>query len=310
MLFMAKKSGKHYPTVTSMKLDRATPVSSATMLLQVDQVLSQVNRRLYRMGRYYKVKIDVDVTAADQYEVFALRDDWAVQKAFQMAYGQYLKNTADERASLGDTSVARWEDFRVEPGVSGNELNPVLHTVSLGSTRLVSGTFDLANVVDAQNIRRTFTWGTPSATQYGILQEYDKAGNAQLSPSSSPVGSAPYSDIDSEVNDLTHDDLQLDNREPPYDQTGVNATTPFVKIAELGSGALGQQRLSTGYFNAPCGIVIIVASQIGADASKLNLTVCDGDYKGVHAPSMLDGRKERSGFGSMGTWRNGVWTKD
>ena len=286
---MAKKSGKHYPTVTEMGLDRATPVSSANMLLQVDRCLSQINRRLYRQGRYYKTKIDLDPTSDNTFTVFALRDDWAVQKAYQMAYTQYLKNTADERAALGKSAVARWEDFRVSDGVGSHDnLNPTLYTTGFALTRLVSGTFDLANVVDANNVNRSFTWGTPGSSEYGILQEYDKSGNQQFSPSSSDVSSAPYSDIDSEVNDQTHADLQIDNREPPYDQTGVNAGTPFVKIATLGAGATGQQRLSTGFFMAPCGIVVIVADTIGADASKLSLCVAGGDYKGVHAPSMLE----------------------
>ena len=277
------------------------------LLLQVDRALSKINRRLYRMGRYYKTKIDLDVTSNNSYTVFALRDDWAVQKSFQMAYNQYLKNTSDERQALGKM-VARWEDFRVDDGQSGGRdiLVPVLRQGTLGNVvRLVNGTFDLANVVDANNTSRTFTWGTPSASEYGILQEYDKAANAQLSPSSSDVSGAPYSEIDSEVNDQTHGDLQLDGREPPYDQTGVNAPSPFVKIAELGTGAQGSQRFSTGFFTAPCGIVFLVANDVNADTTKLALTVASGDYKGVHAPSMLDGRQERGG-----TWRGNVWTKN
>ena len=289
---MAGKNGKHYPTVTSMEISRVFPAipTSVNLLLQVDEALSKINRRLYRQGRYYKTKIDLDVTSNNTYEVFALRDDWAVQKAFQMAYDQYQKNTADERKALGK-SVARWEDFRVDDGQSGGRdiLVPVLREPTLGNVvRLVNGSFDLANVVDANNTRRTFTWGAPGAAEYGILQEYDKTANAQFSPSSSSLGSAAYSEIDSEMNDLTHDDLQLDGREPPYDQNGVNATTPFVKIAELGAGLAGQQRFSTGFFTAPCGFVFIVANTQNADTTKLALTVATGDYKGVHAPSMLE----------------------
>lgn len=283
---MAKK---HYPTVNEFQITQVTPATSVRKLIQVDRHLSRINRRLYRMGRYYKVKLDLEVTeGTTTYEVYALRDDWAVQKAFQMAYDQYLKNTNDERKALG-TSVARWEDFRVEPGVSSlsDEQFPTLSDSNLSVVRLSSGTFDLANVVDSNDTRRTFTWGVPGASQYGLLQEYDKTANAQFSPASAPTGTAAYSDIDTEVNDLTHDDLLLDNREPPYDQNGVNASTPFVKIGDLGALA-GAQKLSTGFFTAPCGIIWLVASTQAADTSKLRVTVANGDYKGVHAPSMLE----------------------
>ena len=282
------KVAKHYPTVNSMQVTQVVGGTQARKLLQVDRCLSRINRRLYRMGRYYKVKLDLEVSSTDTYQVFALRDDWAVQKGFQMAYDQYLKNTADERNALGNM-VARWEDFRVETGTSGtDELFPVLHTLSGSDTLLNAGSFDLANVVDASNTRRTFTWGGSGPTVYSILEEYDKSGNTQFSPSSSDVTGAPYGEIDTEVNDTTHVDLQLDGREPPYDQTGVNAGTPFVKICELGTTVPGVQKLSTGYFNAPCGIVLLLGVNGNVETEHLMLTVAPGEYKGVHAPSMLE----------------------
>lgn len=279
----------HYPVVRHAQLEISTglPGTQVGKLVQIDRELSKLNRRLYRQGRYYRAKIDLHPDATGNYLVFALRDDWAVQKAYQMAYAQYQKNTADERASLGNKQLARWEDFRVQVG--GFNFDTLVSTLFDGTATvpLTSGTFDLAHVVDANDVRRSFTWSnTPTAGQYGLLVEYDKAGNAQITPQSS-ANLAPYVDIDSEVNDQTAADLQLDNREPPYDQGGVNANGEFVCVGVLGNAA-GSQRLSTGFFTAPCGFVLIVAPTAADQGTDLLFEVQGGDYKGVNAPSMLE----------------------
>jgi hypothetical protein len=259
-------------------------------MIQCDQHLSRLNRRLYRQGRYYTVKVDVDAFTADGngIEVFALRDDWAVQKAFQMAYSKHMENTADERKNLGSQNLARWSDFRVKTGQSGTvtDLVPVLANRDGVEVQLTAGEFQLAEVVDSSGTIRTFTWGTPGATDYGLLQEYDKAGNAQAQPSSVTTD-APYVEIDSEVNEATHDYLQDHGNLPPYDQNGVNAGSPFVRIAKLGASAAGTQKLTTGFFTAPCGIVLITGMD-AAGVGLLQMTYKAGDYKGVHAPSMLE----------------------
>jgi hypothetical protein len=282
---MKKLNARHYPVVLGSELG-STVENTALRFLQVDRCLSKLNRRLYRMGRYYKVKIDVDQGANGNFEVYALRDDWAVQKAYQMAYKMYLENTADERERLASSQIARWEDFRVDHGLTGNELVPVVHNITTARGNLVGGEFELANVVDSNDTQRSFTWGTPSATEYGLLQEFDKAGSVQTDPTNVEA-SGPYEGINSEVNAQTMDDLQGDGNLPPYDTTVVNASFPFVRIATLGDTA-GAQRLSTGYFTAPCGIVIIVGSGSNWNSNDLLFEVAKGDYKGVHAPSMLE----------------------
>ncbi|MFZ9091879.1 MAG: hypothetical protein ACO3FE_17525 [Planctomycetaceae bacterium] len=288
---MASKKGngkKHYPVVRGSKLGYTVVPAGTTYLIQADRHLSQLNRRLYRMGRYYNCKLELDVTSTADIEVFALRDDWAVQKAFQLGFAQYMKNTSDERNNMSSNMIARWSDFRVDPGTAGTvtDLVPVLSTTAGGEVQLTTGEFELAEVVDAAGSTRTFTWGTPGATEYGLLQEYDKTANTQNLPSN-VSGDAPYVDIDSEVNEATHDHLEQDGNEPPYERIGVNSGSPFVKIARLGVGGTGAQKLSTGYFNAPCGLILITGMN-AVDVATLNIEYKAGDYKGVHAPSMLE----------------------
>jgi hypothetical protein len=286
-----KKSNKnkHYPVVRKFEVAAATPVAGTTRLLDSGKVLSQVNRRLYRYGRYYNLKIDLIQNTTQTIEVFALRDDWAVQKAFQMAYQQYLENTSQERSKLSTDQIARWEDFRVSDGVAGavDDLSAALRDVNMASVRIGGGEFSLSNVVDAGNTKRTFTWNPAAGgSEYSILAEYEKSGRVDLNPATVEPDMA-YADIDSMTNDATADDLKTDGNAPPYDANTVNESSPWVRVATLGHTA-GSQQLSTGFFTAPCGIVVLKG--VANSAADLDMLVCykPGDYKGVHAPSMLE----------------------
>lgn len=263
---------------------------AANTVIDTARCLSVTNRRLYRFGRYYQSKIDLrpDQTGLT-IEVFALRDDWAVQKAFQMAYKQYLDNTKEERANLSSKQLARWEDFRIEHGLtlSVNEARPAFHDPAGSLDVLSDGEFQLSNVVDGGNILHTFTWGAGSTNKYGILEEYDRTGDTQAS-SSSPTATMPYSGMNLELDQVMHDNLQDDGNLPPYSATGVNSNSPWVRIAVLGSGTAGEQKLSTGFFTAPCGLILVKGYSNDAEPAALSIEVKAGDYKGVHAPSMLE----------------------
>lgn len=283
---MAKKKSKYYPVV------RSSPISSgaaANTLVDMARNLSVLNRRLYRYGRNYTAKVDVRHDyAGPAIEVFALRDDWAVQKAFQMAYKEYLNNTMDERENLKSNMIARWEDFRVRDGLTlaKNDARPVMHQIAGGASILNAGEFALTNVVDGAGTERTFSWGAGSASIYGILEEYDKTSNTGLE-APVVVNDAPYVDIDNQVDETTHDNLQTDGNAPPYDQNGINAVSPWVRIATLGSTA-GTQKLSSGFFTAPCGLILLKGFSETSEAYSVEIEAKSGDYKGVHAPSMLE----------------------
>ena len=84
------------------------------------------------------------------------------------------------------------------------------------------------------------------------------------------------------------DFLQTRGELPPYNAEGVGASAPWVEVAQL-SAATTAQKLSTGFFDAPCGFVLIVPQFATSDElDTLSWSVQSGDYKGVHAPSMLE----------------------
>lgn len=281
------KKPSFYPVVRGSELG-STSENTTVRLLDTARNLSVLNRRLYRYTKCYPVKIDMDVGTTQTVEVYALRNDWAVHQGLKMAHAMYMHNTEDERKALSGTQRARWEDFRADAGLASSQaLIPVLSSDGGADVLLTEGSFPLSTVTTTAQNEKTFTWGIASASEYSILQEYDKAGNAQSSPSSS-TNDGPYANIKNEMDLTTLQNLQEDGALPPYDANGVNAGSPWVHVATLAVGAAGAQRLSTGFFDAPCGIVMCVGNNATWDSNALYFEVKRGDYKGVHAPSMLE----------------------
>ena len=104
----AKKGANNDPSYRTLKADYY-PVqrgmdlrSSATevdyYVLDVARNLSVANHRLYRQGKTYSVKVDVQPGEPVQYNVFALADTWYVQKAWQLARARYLENVSAARS--------------------------------------------------------------------------------------------------------------------------------------------------------------------------------------------------------------------
>lgn len=282
---MAKK---YYPVIRRAKLDRVTPGGGTNRrFIQCNRVLSHANQRMYRQGRIYKAKVEVDVSSLNApVKVYALRCSWPIIKAYQMAYQAYRNNTADERAALANGQVARWEDFTVDHGISGDELHLILaNTSGVVTPAINTGAYALSEVVATDQSIKTFTWGTSGASSYNIIDEYDLAGNAQASPNSD-TNDGPYANLYNEMDQQILTNLQEDGALPPYDQSDMRGSHPFIEIAELGKGAgNGTQKLSTGFFDAPCGLILIVGVDNDQDFS---VEIQAGDYKGVNAPSMLE----------------------
>ena len=282
---MAKKSD--YPVVRSGRINLSGPSTSTEAEINIERFLSKTNRRLYRQARNYRVKLDIDTDATHGYEVYALADNWMNARAMKMAYAMYLENSEDERARIKGTNIARWQDFRVMSGSGLQKYDPAQYDDHFNLEVLSAGEFNDTIVVDAQNVTRYFTWGTGSTTTYGILSEYDKAGNASASPQTG-TGDMPYDDLMADDDAAMASSLQTRGNAPPYDQNGVLDGKQWVLIGVLNASTTAQ-KLSTGFFDAPCGFVLInPRGAPSVDVSKLTWTVQSGDYKGVHAPSMLE----------------------
>lgn len=299
----AKHSKRKDPSFRDLKADyypvqrTVQPASTADAapikICDVGKLLSQVNHRLYRQGKTYQVKVDLSTNEADTgtYEVFALVDTWYIQKAWQLARATYIEAMADERANMGVDMAARWEDFRVSSGVSGGYNTHSYRWDNDGTGAIDSnGSFLTSRVtLPDGSTQRDFTWGPTSGGSLGMLQEYDKMDNTQTNVVSSQMA---YSEIGADVQEAAADDLKVRGNLPPYQASNFNAKI-WVRVGTLNNslnnpGQSNQtNRMSTGFFNAPCGLVLVKTPTANtALTGQLSITSKAGTYKGVSAMNM------------------------
>ena len=278
---------EYYPVQRTMDL-RSTGTEVDYYVCYVGRCLSTMNHRLYRQGKTYSVKIDLHPGQADTYDVYALVDTWYIQKAWQLARKVYLDNMAHERSVMSKQQVARWEDFRVNAGLSGwtgNQLVPSNYSNGMASSARTDGEFALTEITLADGTtNRSFTWAGTSGSELGILAEYDKSGGTDPAPATSS-GPKAYAGVEGDVSESSMDHLQEKGDLPPYNNTNFD-TRVWVRIARL-DGAATHGKLSTGYFNAPCGLIVVQpTAPNSAVVNNVQLTVKAGNYKGVHAMNM------------------------
>lgn len=283
-----RKESKRYPVQRKMNVGQASP-AAANAFGDAGQMLSKVNHRLYRQSRYYEMSVTIDSDNVDgtTVDVYALADTWWTQKALQLAKDAWDASNAEEKEMLNGR-IARWNDFRVSPGVtlSGGtgELLPVQFDSSIGQLNFTAGEFDYAQVVDQTGTTRTFTWANaPSASQYDMMAEYEASGNTDTDPTVPATG--PYNGLLPNLEAGAAAALQDNGNLPPYNATGYGDAI-WVKVGTLHLGT-GRQRLSTGFFTAPCGLFVLNGIGTVTNA-EVSIEVKGGDYKGVHAPSMLE----------------------
>lgn len=265
-----------------------------TGVMDVGQVLSRTNHRLYRQGRNYCQRINVDPDSTKQYDIYALRDDWMFHNAWKLTYQSFLNNHKEEMQALSQKGgMARWFDFRINDGITvGAEMRPV--RMSIASTGVVAGNavaygeFAYSQLYAEDGSSRSLNMQpTVAGVSYGLLHEYDKIGNPSIQPSTA-VTTVAFGEVDNDAQDAAITQLSDEGNSPPYSTTGLDYSHPWLKIATIG-GVSGTQKLSTGYFNAPCGLIVIKPTSgfISADdLPELSLEMKPGKYKGVHGPAM------------------------
>lgn len=225
-------------------------------------------------------------------EVYALRPDWMVYGAWKKAFETFLNNNKEEMDALASNGgKARWQDFRVDHGldlanVANAELDGVMFDAAGTQSAIQTGEFVLSRTHNEAGAFRTFTWGAAGGSSFSILAEYANMANTPANPST-VSSTAAYQDLDDDTqsNGVLH--LSGAGNEPPYDALNLEQASPFVKVAELSADASGAQVLSTGFFEAPCGIFLIRTDLPDtATNSGFFLEAKAGTYKGVAAETM------------------------
>jgi len=283
---------KHYPVQREFRVVNTTGVPQLNAKIDVMRCMSQINHRLYRQSRMPEVSVSIDGSAADgtTVEVYALVDNWWTHKALQMAKAAWDASNAEEDAMLNGRR-ARWNDFRVSDGLSatsgGGTGFDLLDAVQFDRDTLVpvpfsAGEFDFSTVVDQAGTSMTFSWGAGSATRYSIMDEFDRSGNTDVDPTTPATG--PYSGLLPNLEAGAAAALQDQGNNPPYNATGYGEGY-WTKVGVLHLQS-GRQRLNTGFFKAPCGLIAL--TNVATVTGDISLEVKKGDYKGIHAPNMLE----------------------
>lgn len=284
-----KLKADYFPAQRTVQVGSQGAVVGSIQVVDVARYLSVVNHRLYRQGKMYQVKLDIDneVSTPGTYEVYALSDTWMTQKAWQTARQAYEDAMSDERATVGQ-QAARWEDFRVGAGLTGgfHESVPYVYDGALAGAPDLNGEFQNSRVTKPDgSTQLTFTWGATSSSNYGILEEYDKVDNTDSDPSI-VSGTGAYAGLEPGNHEIAADDLKGRGNQPPYDGTNMRHS-PWVKVGELHNAGTGSQRLSTGYFNAPCGLVVIKTPTPNKTLTgEISMVAKSGSYKGVAGHNM------------------------
>ena len=312
-----KSSGERKAGTTAGATQRYFPVVQTgrvqrnNTLIQVDKMLNQVNRRLYRQHKVYSCQIELDdkarpgQAAPSFIEIYALKNTWANRKAFALAKEMYDKAVSEERAQVGD---ARWHDFRISAlncfvETATIDVAPIATNadstrtpVGLGNGEYVSSS---VSATSTTGVIAPHTFGllpTTTATQYSVFLEF--ANNGPRVPTDpgnpSPGGYERVSGTEYEIGNV--EDLLDNGNFPPYDTTGnqsVLSGGPWQRVGTLFHNNAGDSQLRTGFFDAPLGMIVAVGystvvnddNPLTADSASnlLSLRVAEGDYKGVAA---------------------------
>lgn len=293
----SSKVQKHQPTQRSVRLAEESASIAGGRVVFANEVASRANRRLYRQSRVYSLKVDVDigsVEASAGVDVYILRDTWDLHGAYKLAMKNYY-NAMKEELMASNGSQTRWHDFRVVSDFQADKMcgsmsRPNTATATMDSFRLNQGDVLPSQVIDSNGNAYEFTLGIAtggSPNQYSIGAEWNKFDITDDDPQATAT-SMPYSGIVNDADEANYDLLRVRGEEPPYSSTAN--TSLWTKVCTLQETATGGQKLSSGYFDAPLGLVILVSSAFtsgGAprEITPLTLSYQKGNYKGVHAPA-------------------------
>lgn len=271
-----RKKSNYYPIVRKMECKPpAGPYVAVNSSINVDHVLSRANKRLYRQHMVYRAKVSINTNGIQApVNVYALAPTWYVLNAIRKAKETHDEAMADEMEQMGKS---RWHDFRIFTGLSTTEL---LDDFGIGGgaggTTGYTPEYRESIIQCADGNQRVFRLtGATSTSQYNVIDEYDKFGNTNEDAASAPGG---YDQAVAEIDDFNVATLQIRGDQPPYRDDMSNI---FVKVGEIYRDANGNQSMTTGYFDAPLGLIYLQGLDPNVHADGVLLEVAAGKYKGV-----------------------------
>lgn len=269
-------------TQLTLPLARAGSGNINVLAIDAPRLASGYGHRLYRQCGNYTLKVDLHQSGADVagFQVVTLANNWYVKRAIQTARDMHDRAIADE---AGHVKMARWYDFRISQGsIITGVSDDMLVQAGASPTAIgglpFAGEWVESSIVDAAGNSRSFRLtGATSLTQYNIFQEYDIMGNASVEPGVANAGG--YDDIDGSIDATNAYRIQEYGNNPPYHASDLPDQV-FISQGHLyRSGGLGRE--STGFFEAPLGLVWLVPDTPTNPNPQVMLEFKRGKYKGV-----------------------------
>lgn len=292
---MGKKG--HYPIQTRLdhKLEatiQGTNSSAEFHMINLDKSLAVLNKRLYRQNKVYTCKVNTNSMTDQLLHVFRLRDTWMLKNAYKLAKQVYDDSFKDAMKHISKSQIARWRDFKIDcrPNAETVPVQTVAYRYDQTLNALVSTTmspdeYQPSTIYNSAGNGVIFGLG---AANKNIITEYDKTGKVTTDPAET-VSTAAYEDMISDLDDSEIQTLSTQGNAPPYDADDSDESQILEYVGSICVNQIsGIQKLSTGWFEAPLGVVFIRGNQSSAgrvesDLGHFQVTVKEGDYKGVHA---------------------------
>ena len=279
---MAKK---YLPVAREFEVGvRTTPVATTKALIYLDKQLSAFNNRLYRQKKIYRAKVSLSTSAVQtEIPVYALAPTWWVINSIRKASDLLDDVMKEELREMGEAAMGRWYDFRIKHGGSGWEDLDLKAsqdgTVSTATPNQLFGEYEYSEIACADGNTRGFKlYGATNTSDYNIFDEYDAMGSSTRSPD--PItGGYDQADAGLLAANIAH--LNGDGNSPPYDVDEF-PNSMWVRVGTLFRDANGNQVTTTGFFDAPLGMIAL-ATYDGNVAQQLKVEVASGNYKGVAA---------------------------
>jgi hypothetical protein len=276
-----------------------TDFAGTGQVVRADMLASQMNQQLFRQGMVYDVKLDLEADSSQTVHVWALNPTWILKRSWILAKKMFDDNVKEEMAILPKSSRAKWRDFRVNDCLVGYGVaKPLVFETPAAAS---AATHDPVTAGRAEyNFSSVWTEEAESAYNFGldsgascfdIFEEYRRNWQVLEDPASSNDDDVPYDILNQDTIDASMQELKENGNLPPYDDMSGTAAydRKWIYIGAVSTQVSGAQRLSTGFFEAPLGIVALqgYSGATFADAN-LKLVLKPGKYKGVSARRMED----------------------
>lgn len=307
---------------TEQQTQRCLPLEAMTnqrSFIDVAEILSITNKRLYRQNRVYRCRVTLRPTflsgATEGFtgEVYALNNTWTNRRAYAMAMQAWLDAQEDEVQLMKSRGLpmAKWRDFKTKLGTAdtrvgpmGPKYNSTTNVYEMDSLTPTAGNYDWdASTVSVDLITGPteygFNWLASAGNNFNIIEQFSRIYNVQQQPDTAFDFNTPYDELEvytNRVTDIEFEGLQEDGNEPPYDKNIVDNVlahvgtlgSVFVDPAAAGNDGYELTMMDTGWFDAPCGFIIFNGG-LFADLNDMDLCieVAVGDYKGVKAPEFV-----------------------